>query len=158
LHVHLVQYLGASFYFEHISEFQSIDFHSLTAAYFETLLVLAIAAAADAATFFAQNELGPRIRLYSSWQWGGYLIYRLWPTVHVFDDGRTDFYGPAFVEEGLRVWDACPDWAKILANHQVNSALLPIDSALGTVLRERPDWKLVYQDRVALLFVKIERK
>jgi hypothetical protein len=45
LHVHVAQYLGASFYFERISEFQSIDFHSFTAAYFETLLVLAIAAA-----------------------------------------------------------------------------------------------------------------
>ena len=31
--------------FQRISEFQSVDFHSFTAAYFETLLVLAIAAA-----------------------------------------------------------------------------------------------------------------
>src|SRR5579864_4316710 len=46
LHVHVAQYLGASFYFERISEFQSADFHSFTAAYFESLLVLAIAAAA----------------------------------------------------------------------------------------------------------------
>ena len=45
LHVHVAQYLGASFYLQHVSEFQSIDFHSFTAAYFETLLVLAIAAA-----------------------------------------------------------------------------------------------------------------
>ncbi|HLB89247.1 MAG TPA: hypothetical protein VJK29_16455 [Terriglobales bacterium] len=46
LHVHVAQYLGASFYLQRISEFQSIDFHSFTAGYFETLLVLAIAAAA----------------------------------------------------------------------------------------------------------------
>src|SRR5216684_1936776 len=45
LHVHVAQYLGASFYLQRISEFQSIDFHSFTAAYFETLLGLAIAAA-----------------------------------------------------------------------------------------------------------------
>ena len=45
LHLHIAQYLGASFYFARISEFQSIDFHSFTAAYFETLLILAIAAA-----------------------------------------------------------------------------------------------------------------
>src|SRR5580704_9850250 len=45
LHVHVAQYLGASFYLQRISEFQSIDFHSFTAAYFETMLVLAIAAA-----------------------------------------------------------------------------------------------------------------
>ena len=45
LHVHVAQYLGASFCFERISEFQTVDFHSFTAAYFESLLVLAMAAA-----------------------------------------------------------------------------------------------------------------
>jgi hypothetical protein len=40
----------------------------------------------------------------------------------------------------------------------VNAALVPVDSALGTVLRERADWKLVYADRVALVFVKIENQ
>ena len=274
LHVHIARYLGASFYLQRISEFQSVDFHSFTAAYFETLLVLAIAAAAwhlgrgrwvhvllllswshlalfsarnipifaviaapgiglamrewlqhidsrcplgcpeklsaslreletglqvlaksndkrhwhvvpccgalvlalllahpgrvralrpefdrnrfpvDAANVLSQQTSGPPIRLYSSWQWGGYLIYRLWPSLRVFDDGRTDFYGPRFVEEGLRAWDACPDWASILARYRVNAALLPVDSALTTVLRERGDWKAVYQDHVAVLFEK----
>ena len=45
LHLHVAQYLGASFYLQRISEFQSVDFHSFTAGYFETLLVLAMAAA-----------------------------------------------------------------------------------------------------------------
>jgi hypothetical protein len=277
LHVHVARYLGASFYVQRISEFQSIDFHSFTAAYFETLLVLAIAAAVwhfgagrlihvlllliwshlglfsarnipifavvaapgvglamrewleyagsrwplqwpgkfsaslaeleaglriiaqsnwrrrwhfvpcfsvlvlasllahpgrmkilqaefdherfpvDAVTFLSEKESGSPIRLYSSWQWGGYLIYRLWPSLAVFDDGRTDFYGPAFVEEGLRVWDACPDWSNIFERYRVNGALLPVDSALATVLRERRDWKPVYQDRIAVLFERIEK-
>jgi hypothetical protein len=278
LHLHIARYLAASFYLKHISEFQSIDFHSFTAAYFETLLVMAIAAAVwhvgkgrwvhvlmllswshlalfsarnipifavvaapgvglairewleyarfrcprewagkvsaslaeletgvriiaeinerrrwhlvpslglllltlvlghpgrvkflrsefdcnrfpvDAATFLAQKEYRPSLRLYSSWQWGGYLIYRLWPSLSVFDDGRTDFYGPPFVEEGLRAWEACPDWAEIFAKYSVNAALVPADSALATVLHERADWKLVYSDRVALIFVKIENQ
>ena len=45
LHIHVAQYLGTSFYFARISEFQSIDFHSFTAAYFETMLMVAIGAA-----------------------------------------------------------------------------------------------------------------
>jgi hypothetical protein len=278
LHVHVAQYLGSSFYFKRISEFQSADFHTFTAAYFETLLVLTIAAAAwhlgkrrlvefllllswahlalfsvrnipifavvsapgiglavrdwfellgkyspldwrrkieaslaeletglqviassqsrirwhlapsmallalaisvshpghvktlqaefersrfpaEAATFLIHADPESHLRLYASWQWGGYLIYRLWPTVRVFDDGRTDFYGPRFVEEGLRAWEARPDWAEILAKYQVNAALVPVDSALATVLHERADWKLVYSDRVALMFVKIENQ
>ena len=89
---------------------------------------------------------------------GGYLIYRLWPSVRVFDDGRTDFYGPGFVEEGLRAWDARPDWAEIFAKYRVNAALVPVDSALAAALRERADWELVYSDRVALMFVKIDNQ
>jgi len=270
LHIHIAQYLGTSFYFARISEFQSVDFHSFTAAYFETLLMLAIAAAAwhlrsrrfthaflllswshlalfsarnipifaviavpgisvamrewlgsemwsrtfkktqhelesgfqllaersknrgwhlapcfalllfavllahpghrkilqaefdksrfpvDAAVFLSQQHLVSPIRLYSSWQWGGYLIYRLWPLLTVFDDGRTDFYGPAFVNEGLRVWDAHPDWSGILDRYQVNAALLPVDSPLASVMRERNDWEQVYQDRGAVLFGKVK--
>ena len=276
LHVHVGQYLGSSFYLRRISEFQSIDFHSFTAAYFETLLVLAIAAAVwhlgtgrlvhvllllswshlalfsarnipifavvsapgiglamrewleyvrsrhprhwpgkliaslseleaglrmiangpkrrrwhfvpclgvlvlallldhpgrvkalrpefdrhrfpvDAATFLSGKESGSPIRLYSTWQWGGYLIYRLWPSFSVFDDGRTNFYGPAFVQEGLCAWDACPEWANIFEQYRVKAALLPVDSVLAAVLRERQDWKPVYQDQVAVLFEKTE--
>jgi hypothetical protein len=105
-----------------------------------------------AATLLSGQRADHSFRLYSSWQWGGYLIYRLWPTLKVFDDGRTDFYGPAFVEEGLDVWDAGPDWDSILERYRVNAALLPADSALAAVLRERRDWELVYKDRVAVLF------
>jgi len=110
----------------------------------------------DAAGILPQLGRAPAIRLYSSWQWGGYLIYRTWPSITVFNDGRTDFYGPAFVKEGLRAWEVAPDWNDILARYGVNAVLLPTDSALASVLRERRDWKPVYQDQVAVLFEKTE--
>ena len=277
LHIHVAQYLGTSFYIQRISEFQSPDFHSFSAAYFETLLVLAIAAAfwhfasgrliqvmlllswAHLALFSVRNipifavvaapsiasalrewleysrttsspkwlrqfsnrvsdleaglqfiashrkrdrlhcipslavltlgvllaypghfkalnaEFDPNrfpvmaasalsqqtapnsIRLYANWQWGGYLIYRLWPSFKVFDDGRTDFYGPVFVLDGLDVWNAKSNWSAIMAEYDVNAALLPVDSALTTVLRERPDWTSIYQDRVAVLFERTDK-
>ena len=112
----------------------------------------------DAAVFLSQQHLVSPIRLYSSWQWAGYLIYRLWPSLRVFDDGRTDFYGPDVVNEGLRAWDADPDWSRVLDRYKVNAALLPVDSALASVMRERDDWKPVYQDDVAVLFAKVETK
>src|SRR5262249_14974085 len=109
---------------------------------------------ANAATFLSRDEPALPLRLFANWQWGGYLIYRLWPSIQVFDDGRTDFYGPRFVEQGLRAWEARPDWAEILAQYRVNAALVPVDSLLATVLRESADWKLICSDRVALMFVK----
>ena len=110
-----------------------------------------------AATVLSRQAGAQSIRLYASWQWGGYLIYRLWPAFRVFDDGRTDFYGPAFVQDGLDVWDAHSNWNRILARYQVNAALLPVDSALATLLREQRDWKAVYEDQVAVLFEKTDK-
>lgn len=109
------------------------------------------------ATVLSQQTATESIRLYASGQWGGYLIYRLWPSLNVFDDGRTDFYGAAFVQDGLDVWDAHANWSVILSEYQVNATLLPVDSALATVLRERPDWRPVYQDQVAVLFERIDK-
>ena len=110
---------------------------------------------AAAAFLYKQPQLSS-IRLYSSWQWGGYLIYRLWPSLSVFDDGRTDFYGPAFVEEGLLAWSANPDWSKVFERYGINAVLLPMDSPLATVLREKPEWRLMYRDRLVVLFAKSE--
>jgi len=111
----------------------------------------------NAATFLSELPQLSSIRLYSSWQWGEYLIYRLWPSLRVFDDGRTDFYGPAFVEEGLLAWNVNPEWSNVLGRYRVNAILLPIDSPLATVLKEKPEWRLIYRDRMAVLFAKSER-
>jgi hypothetical protein len=40
--------------------------------------------------------------------------------------------------------------------YRVNAALLLVDSALATVLGERPDWKPVHQHHNAVLFMKTE--
>ena len=110
-----------------------------------------------AASALSQQDAPESIRLYANWQWGGYLIYRLWPSFKVFDDGRTDFYGPAFVQDGLDVWNAKSNWSAILAQYDVNATLLPVDSALASVLRERPDWTPIYQDQVAVLFERTDK-
>jgi hypothetical protein len=34
---------------------------------------------------------------------------RLWPSVKVFNDGSTDFYGPELITEGMEVWKLSRD-------------------------------------------------
>jgi hypothetical protein len=100
----------------------------------------------------AGKELEQATRVYTSWQWGGFLIYRLWPTLEVFNDGRTDFYGPAFTTEGLRIWEVRPGWEGILEKYQIHAVLLPIDCALTGALLEQRNWTVVYRDEFAILF------
>lgn len=46
--------------------------------------------------------------------------------------------------------------AKCLRALSCECCAAPIDSALATVLREKPDWKPLYQDRIAVLYTKTD--
>lgn len=100
----------------------------------------------------ASKELEQATRVYTSWQWGGFLIYRLWPTLEVFNDGRTDFYGPVFTAEGLRIWEVRPGWEGILEKYQIHALLLPVDCPLTGALLEERNWTVAYRDEFAILF------
>jgi hypothetical protein len=91
-------------------------------------------------------------RIFTSDIWGGYLIYRLYPKAKVYIDGRSDFYGADFELKYLDVVDAKYDWDQNLARYGARTALVPADSALGTALKGNPRWRLVYDDKTAIIF------
>jgi hypothetical protein len=84
--------------------------------------------------------------------WGGYLIYRLYPTNKVFIDGRSDFYGSNFNEKYLDVMNVRYDWEKNLDRYHVNAILLPPDTSLAGTLKESRRWRPIYDDGVAIVF------
>jgi hypothetical protein len=94
----------------------------------------------------------PAGRIFTPDDWGGYLIYRLWPRTRVFVDGRSDFYGAAFGERCLDVLRVRPGWQEQLARYGVDTVLLPAGVPLAGVLRESPRWRAVYDDGVAIVF------
>jgi hypothetical protein len=105
-----------------------------------------------AAKLNVQEESG---RLFSTDLWGGYLIYRCYPSLKVFIDGRSDFYGPAFVKEYLDTLNAQPGWEERLERYHVSRVLLPMYTPLTAVLKESRHWRIVSDDGVAILFLKI---
>ncbi len=92
--------------------------------------------------------------MFNSYNWGGYLIWRLYPRYRVFIDGRTDIYDDAFVREYLQVVWARPGWQKVLDDYKVNFILVESDGLLATFLAENGDWRLAYQDEMAVIFVR----
>jgi len=94
---------------------------------------------------------GPSPRLVSSDEWGGYLIYRLYPATPVFMDGRSDFYGPEIGNDYVCLMRACGKWSATLEKWRFDWALLPRDWALVELLKSRPDWRVVDQDKTAIL-------
>jgi hypothetical protein len=84
--------------------------------------------------------------------WGGYLIYRLFPTTKVFVDGRSDFYGKKFNEKYLDVMAGKYDWRETLSRYGIQAILLPVSASLASTLKESPEWHPIYDDGVAIVF------
>jgi hypothetical protein len=117
-----------------------------------------------AAEFLASHQVTDR--MFNTYEYGGYLMWRLWPRQRVFIDGR------ALSE---RVFD---DYARILYNHddsggksaaqlldqyRVNVIVMnTFEYATGTVYLLAPaiatttqtEWKLVYRDAEALVWMR----
>jgi len=97
-------------------------------------------------------------RVFTSDEWGDYLIYRYYPRIRVFIDGRSDFYGPAIGEQYLSALQAHHRWEGILDDHGFEVALLPAEWPLASVLKAHPGWRLEYDDGQALLLRRVERQ
>ena len=104
----------------------------------------------EAAEVLAERDL--REPIFCPDQWGGYLIYRLYPHTKVLVDDRHDLYGDQFFKNYLKIVFVQPEWNKLLDEKHVNWILMQKDSSLGTILGQTPGWRLVHQDKTAVLF------
>lgn len=84
--------------------------------------------------------------------WGGYVIYRLYPSVKVVDDDRHDLYGERFFKEYLRLIRVEPGWEEVLKTYNSSYVLVPADSPLAAALEQKPEWVVGYRDKLAVLF------
>jgi hypothetical protein len=104
---------------------------------------------ADAvAAIRAHGYAGP---VYDDYNWGGYLIWTL--KLPVTMDGRASFYGDERIDRSVATWGGEPDWA---SDPQLNSAgvvIGPVKAALTQLLRQDARFQLVYEDRMAAVFV-----
>jgi hypothetical protein len=103
-----------------------------------------------AAEFVAQR--GIHDRLFSTDTWSSYLIYRLYPGTKVYFDDRHDFYGEAFVKEYAKAFLGTRQWREPLDKYQVQWVLMPTDSPLSSLLREDHEWRVDYDDGLAMIF------
>ena len=91
-------------------------------------------------------------RIFTSDQWGDFLIYKLYPRGRVFIDGRSDFYGSKFCEKYLEIVQVKYKWQQFLNEYGVDTVLLPTDAPLAGALKESSRWHVVYDDGVAIVF------
>ena len=93
--------------------------------------------------------------MYNSYGFGGYLIWARGPQHKVFIDGRADVYerGGVFADY-LHISRLEPGTISVLRGYGIRSCLIELSAPLGTLLAASPDWKKVYVDNVAALYVR----
>lgn len=102
----------------------------------------------QAVEFLRKRQLSPH--LLTTYDWGGYAIFHLYPDYLVFIDGRMDLYADDVLKDYLDLVRAGENAPLILTRYQVGSALLPSDSLLARELT-RTGWEKHYEDEQSVI-------
>lgn len=89
--------------------------------------------------------------IFNHYDWGGYLIWKLYPATRVFIDGRADLHGEQLLNQFADAYQFKGDWRQALQQWRINTVLVPANSALATGLRSSPGWAVAYEDPQAVV-------
>ncbi|MGA8620279.1 MAG: hypothetical protein WB660_17370 [Candidatus Sulfotelmatobacter sp.] len=89
--------------------------------------------------------------IFNHYDWGGYLIWKLYPSSRVFIDGRADLYGEQLLREFADTYQFRDHWEQTLRRWNIDRVLVPADSALATGLRSAAGWTVSYEDAQAVI-------
>lgn len=92
--------------------------------------------------------------LFHDYDWGGYLIYKLFPRTKVFIDGRLDPYWSLLPGDYATIIEEKPGWREKLEAYGIRAVLIRPTDRLGEGLSRDPAWRLEYSDARSVLFVR----
>ena len=104
-----------------------------------------------ASAYIAQLPAGAR--LFAPDKFGGYLIYRFDGARPVFFDGRSDYYGAAFMKDYISMAQVRPGWKTVWRRFGFTHAVMPPDYSLNSVLGEL-GWGESYRDETVVIWAQ----
>jgi hypothetical protein len=107
---------------------------------------------AAAVRFMRENR--PPQPVFNEYGWGGYMIWNLYPDYRVYIDGRADVYGDDYLEEFLHAHDGVAGWRAPLEREGVRTVFVRPDAPLASLLREDKGWRVAFEDKQAVIFVR----
>ena len=116
----------------------------------------AISAALPVGATNALQALGRPVRVFNYYDYGGYLVWRLFPTGgRVFIDGRVEVYGSAVFSRYLQVSYLTAAWPNVIAQAHPDAIILPNAHPLTDILRHDATWQILRRDPVATVFTRV---
>jgi hypothetical protein len=102
----------------------------------------------------AHPEVGTR--MFNSYGWGGYLVYRFYPQPQrrVFVFGEATLMGDDQLKRYADVEGIRPDWQNQLEAAGVDYVVFGRSAPLTDALAVDPGWRKVYEDRVTAIYVR----
>jgi hypothetical protein len=97
-------------------------------------------------------------KMFNHYNWGGYLIWRLWPDHLVFVDGRTDLFGDEILGEYVEIQRGGPDALSLLDEYGISFALTDTGGSLSALLGCDSGWSLAYGDDLASVWVRASER
>jgi hypothetical protein len=104
----------------------------------------------------ALARIGRPARVFNYYDYGGYLLWRLYPEGgRVFIDGRVEVYGPQVFSRYLRVSYLAAGWQDVLKEAHPDAIVLPSAHPLTGILAQDAAWSLLSRDGVATVFIRV---
>jgi hypothetical protein len=91
-------------------------------------------------------------RMFNAFDWGGYLLFHLWPAQKVFIESQTDVSGEV-TKEYETVVTLREGWQDIFERHKVTWVIVPPDWPLARELHAQ-GWKPIYRDDTTVILHK----
>lgn len=109
----------------------------------------------EAAEYLSQHP--PPGLMFNSYNWGGYLIWSLYPDDPVFIDGRTDLYAlnGTVLEDYSQIHWVRLGWEEILNRYSTGYVVTEHTGLLDAMLAERPGWSVIHRDDLAVIYQRI---
>lgn len=102
--------------------------------------------------YIAEHDLPGRI--YNTYHWGGYLIWKLWPEQKPMVDGRADVMGQPLVKDWQKAHRLNDGWEEVLDRYEIDYVVVADDFPLHGGLKKDRAWRLVCSDPGGGLFVR----
>ena len=116
----------------------------------------AIRAALPVQAADALQQSGRPLRIFNYYDFGGYLLWRLYPDGgRVFIDGRVEVYGAQVFSQYLRVSYLASGWQDVIAQAHPDAIVLPSAHPLTGILAHDPTWRVLSRDEVATVFIRV---
>jgi hypothetical protein len=94
-----------------------------------------------------QQPAGP---MFNSYNWGGYVLWTLYPDYLSFVDGRTDLFDDEILSDYLLAWRADAGWEEVIDEWNIRLAFLEPGAPLAKAMAWA-GWERLYMDDQAVV-------